>query len=121
MGNTTSCCTNEQTRSTVTNEALGETLRKKKKGKDIEKFLVEKKPDPARGSTVKRPASPSYAELEDKTSLENINNLYKLGPVVGHGKYGTVRLATPVNNPDKVLAVKAIALSKVAHELHLLK
>ena len=122
MGNVSSCCNSEKERDTVTDK-VPEVPKRKKKGKDIDKHLINMKPTPEEHIVAKNATSSSryYAELENKTSLENVHTLYKFGAVVGHGKYGTVRLATPVNNPDKVMAVKSISLAKVAHELHLLK
>ena len=44
-----------------------------------------------------------------------------MGPVVGHGKFGTVRKASPRNNPEKTVAIKCIELAMVQEELHLLR
>ena len=43
------------------------------------------------------------------TSHEDIRNVYKFTPrILGHGNFGTVRLAKDVKNKDRVVAVKTI-------------
>jgi serine/threonine protein kinase len=44
---------------------------------------------------------------------ENIRSVYKIGKVIGSGNFGTVRLASPYSNLNKVYAVKSIPRAKI--------
>ena len=114
----TACCGNEKQRLT-SEDVANNSHKRRKKTRDIEKMLsginkVAPKPP-------ENDISETLSGLESSTSHEDIRSLYKLGPVVGHGKYGTVRMASPASQPDKRVAVKTIELAKVVDELHLLK
>lgn len=52
---------------------------------------------------------------------EDIKKVYKLTKVIGSGNFGTVRLASPWNNPHKVYAVKSIPREKVEEEISMLE
>lgn len=43
------------------------------------------------------------------TSVEDIRLVYKFSSkILGHGHFGTVRLASPFSNPSRLVAVKTI-------------
>jgi len=43
------------------------------------------------------------------TSVEDIRSVYKFSKkILGHGHFGTVRLASPFSNPTRLVAVKTI-------------
>mmetsp|Transcript_15070 Transcript_15070/g.12785 ORF Transcript_15070/g.12785 Transcript_15070/m.12785 type:complete len:287 (+) Transcript_15070:121-981(+) len=68
------------------------------------------------------------ADLDDKvkkehaiTSFENIQKVYHLKRVLGHGHFGTVRLGISIAHKDRKFAIKIVSKEKIKKELHLLK
>ena len=47
--------------------------------------------------------------------------MYIFRKKIGSGNFGTVRLASPKTNPDKIFAVKTIPREKIEDELELLE
>lgn len=43
-----------------------------------------------------------------------------MGKLIGSGNFGTVRLAHPYSNPNKIFAIKSIPREKIEDELELL-
>lgn len=65
---------------------------------------------------------PIFKREGTTTSLMDIRNIYKFEPkIIGNGYFGTVRVATLINNPSKKFAVKTIFKEKIQKSLHLLK
>jgi calcium-dependent protein kinase len=54
-------------------------------------------------------------------SKEPIRKLYNLGKLIGQGNYGTVRLATPISNPSKTVAIKSIPRDLIEKEINMLE
>lgn len=52
---------------------------------------------------------------------EDIRKVYKLNKIVGSGNFGTVRLANPVSNPDKVFAIKSIPREIIDNDIQMLE
>jgi len=44
-----------------------------------------------------------------------------MGKVIGRGTYGTVRIASPYSNLDKVFAIKSIPRDRVEGEIEMLE
>lgn len=44
-----------------------------------------------------------------------------MGKLIGSGNFGTVRLASPHTNPQKIFAIKSIPREKIEDELELLE
>ena len=61
------------------------------------------------------------SDLVNVTSQENVHALYTFGQVIGYGKYGIVREATLIKNPNKRVAIKTIERPKAVEELLQLK
>ena len=40
-----------------------------------------------------------------------------MGKLIGSGNFGTVRLAAPISNPHKIVAVKSIPREKIEDEI----
>ncbi|KAL4492626.1 hypothetical protein ABPG72_007739 [Tetrahymena utriculariae] len=56
------------------------------------------------------------------TSFEDIRKVYEFEPnILGHGHYGTVRLANHLINKSKKYAVKTISKTKIKKDLHLFR
>eukprot|EP00828_Plagiopyla_frontata_P019022 TRINITY_DN24324_c0_g1_i2.p1 TRINITY_DN24324_c0_g1~~TRINITY_DN24324_c0_g1_i2.p1 ORF type:complete len:223 (-),score=26.32 TRINITY_DN24324_c0_g1_i2:310-978(-) len=54
------------------------------------------------------------------TSHQDIRKVYKFSQKpIGHGHFGTVRIAMQIQNPDKKYAVKSILKSKIQKDFHL--
>lgn len=57
--------------------------------------------------------------MEDlKITDEPLTDFYILHEVIGTGKYGVVRKASSILNPDFIVAVKSIELSKLTGNYH---
>ena len=52
---------------------------------------------------------------------DDIKDVYVFTKKIGSGNFGTVRLAHPKNNPNKVFAIKTIPRDKIEDELELLE
>jgi len=63
----------------------------------------------------------AVAKEETTTSYENITRIYNFKKELGHGNFGTVRLASLVSNPSQKFAIKAIEKQKMKKDLYLLK
>lgn len=48
---------------------------------------------------------------------EDIRKVYKMNKIIGSGNFGTVRLAHPLSNPNKVFAVKSIPRDIIDKEI----
>jgi len=48
---------------------------------------------------------------------ENIKSVYKLDKIIGSGNFGTVRLAAPLSNLQKTVAIKSIPREKIESEI----
>lgn len=52
---------------------------------------------------------------------EDIRKVYKMSKIIGSGNFGTVRLAHPHSNPNKVFAVKSIPRDIIDKEIQMLE
>lgn len=52
---------------------------------------------------------------------DNIKDIYDIKKLIGSGNFGTVRLATPKSNPNKIFALKTIPREKIENEIDLLE
>jgi serine/threonine protein kinase len=59
--------------------------------------------------------------LQKRFSVEDIRKVYKLGKVVGKGKFGCVRIAYHYSNPSKKLAIKSIYKDAIQDNMHLVE
>ena len=114
MGNQNTCCETEESSK---KRAI------KSREKEKEKFVNQKKRKPTLiGSHYQNDYSFSKEfsqSLGDIITFEDIKFYYHMGPVIGSGKYGTVHMAAPYSNPERVVAVKAIAIEKLQGKLAL--
>lgn len=53
------------------------------------------------------------AEHRFNITTDPISKYYKIGKVIGHGKYGLVQEAVSISNPDYIVAVKVIKIRKI--------
>lgn len=60
-------------------------------------------------------------EINQRISNEDIRKIYNIGKEIGHGRYGTVRLAQKNSHPKKRFAVKSISRDKIKTDIHLLE
>eukprot|EP00347_Sterkiella_histriomuscorum_P023654 403333852 len=60
-------------------------------------------------------------EINQRISSEDIRRIYNVGKEIGHGRYGTVRLAQKNSHPKKRFAVKSISRDKIKTDIHLLE
>jgi len=62
----------------------------------------------------------SCALNDIRVSKEPLTKYFKLGKIIGDGKFGTVREAHHVDFPDQTVAIKTIKLSNVTEHESLL-
>lgn len=55
--------------------------------------------------------------LIQRIATDNIKDIYQLGKPIGSGNFGTVRLASPHSNPNKIFAIKSIPREKIEEDL----
>ena len=56
-----------------------------------------------------------------KIVTDNIKDVYSFKKKIGAGNFGTVRLASPKTNPEKIFAVKTIPRERIEDDLELLE
>eukprot|EP00347_Sterkiella_histriomuscorum_P007015 403350571 len=59
--------------------------------------------------------------LSKKFSTEDIYQVYKVGKLIGKGKFGCVRLAYHYQNPNKKLAIKSVLREAIQDHIHLIE
>ena len=52
---------------------------------------------------------------------EDVRTVYTMGKLIGSGNFGTVRLATPKTNPNRVVAIKSIPREKIEADIGMLE
>lgn len=60
-------------------------------------------------------------KLAKRFAREDIKKVYKLGKVIGKGKFGCVRIAYHYSNPAKKLAIKSIYRDAIEDHIHLIE
>eukprot|EP01017_Pseudomicrothorax_dubius_P038267 TRINITY_DN5706_c0_g1_i1.p1 TRINITY_DN5706_c0_g1~~TRINITY_DN5706_c0_g1_i1.p1 ORF type:complete len:555 (+),score=107.49 TRINITY_DN5706_c0_g1_i1:55-1719(+) len=103
---------------------MGCSANKEEKKKPPENGEV--KDHPQRVSTEERqtelPTKRKMSREMTATSFSDIRKVYKFNPkAIGHGHFGSVRIAWLPNHPEMKFAVKTISKEKIKRDIHILR
>lgn len=62
-----------------------------------------------------------FAHLKETFSQTDIRKVYKFNKLLGGGHFGTVRLASPISDPELSFAVKSILSDDIKKDIKLLE
>ena len=58
-----------------------------------------------------------FSQIKKNFSTDDVRATYKFLKVIGGGHFGTVRLATPKNDPNNIVAVKSILKESIKKDI----